>query len=471
LLLSAWLFVQALPRVAPGNRPEGAAPQRLAPVPALAHSKDAGRPRQRFKKIEEIRVGDRVWAHNPELDEATRSTPDPDPATWRQLKLFLFKPDGRRVDAELLRPVEWVEREWARAGGQVYLDLPEMGCVGWATVVSIGPCPAIAPGGGRVVTGTYVHQGARNVLDLRLEGLTPPIGVTANHPIYSVDRKAFVPAGDLAAGERVQPAFGPPTTVVATTPRPGTHTVYNFEVHVEHVYHVSRLGLLVHNTTPPPPNSENPPPSPPGSQRPVVQQSAFTEGLLGPAGARKVLVVGESGTFEYSIELAKQNPEYQVTATTYGKATPPTPEGGLPKNLTIVTEVDATKLDTHFGAGQFNDVVFTAPRAHPGWIPESGTLVDDVLRSATKVVAPDGTVRFASSGGMPAGPRLFGHAKGGEPEFPIPEGWETPLKAKYLEDRKFGVDFTPRNNDGKALGTKLSEIYWFIFPRKRVSPK
>jgi hypothetical protein len=29
--------------------------------------------------------------------------------------------------------------------------------------------------------------------------------------------------------------------------------VYNFEVHVEHVYHVSELGVLVHNTTPPPP--------------------------------------------------------------------------------------------------------------------------------------------------------------------------------------------------------------------------
>jgi hypothetical protein len=40
--------------------------------------------------------------------------------------------------------------------------------------------------------------------------------------------------------------------VVGATPRPGRHTVYNFEVHVEHVYHVSPLGLLVHNKPPDP---------------------------------------------------------------------------------------------------------------------------------------------------------------------------------------------------------------------------
>jgi hypothetical protein len=51
--------------------------------------------------------------------------------------------------------------------------------------------------------------------------------------------------------------------VVGATPRPGRHTVYNFEVHVEHVYHVSPLGLLVHNKPPDPVGQGKPPGIPP----------------------------------------------------------------------------------------------------------------------------------------------------------------------------------------------------------------
>jgi RHS repeat-associated protein len=202
------------------------------------------------KTIESIRVGDRVWAHNPELSEADRQAPDPDPRAWRRLKLFLFKKDGRRVDMELLRPLHWLIAQGAVPGKQVWLDLPEMGCQGYAAVLKVGPCPHFNPGKGRVVTGTYVHEAAGNVVDLHLEGLTKPIGVTSNHPIYSVDRKRFVPAGYLTIGERVQPVSGPPTRVTAVIPRPVAQRVYNIEVHKEHVYHVSQLGVLVHNQSP-----------------------------------------------------------------------------------------------------------------------------------------------------------------------------------------------------------------------------
>jgi hypothetical protein len=38
--------------------------------------------------------------------------------------------------------------------------------------------------------------------------------------------------------------------VVSITPRPGTHTVHNLEVHLDHVYHVAASGVLVHNAVP-----------------------------------------------------------------------------------------------------------------------------------------------------------------------------------------------------------------------------
>jgi hypothetical protein len=201
------------------------------------------------KKIKDIRVGDRVWADNPELEEARHRLPDPDPKGWRHLKLVLTKEDGRRVGIELLRPVRWLVEQRAAVGGRVRLDLPEMGCEGEALVLSIGSCPSFARGRGRVVTGTYTHEAADNVLDLHIEGLSVPLGVTSKHPIWSVDRKAFVPAGDLKSGERVRPVAGGFVRVLFAAPRAGLHTVYNIEVDVEHVYHVSALGIVVHNTS------------------------------------------------------------------------------------------------------------------------------------------------------------------------------------------------------------------------------
>jgi Pretoxin HINT domain len=79
-----------------------------------------------------------------------------------------------------------------------------------------------------------------------LEGQFEPLGVTVNHPVYSEDRRAFVPAGELKIGERLRPMDGG-IRVVALFPRPGTHRVYNLEVNAEHAYRISERGLLVHN--------------------------------------------------------------------------------------------------------------------------------------------------------------------------------------------------------------------------------
>jgi len=70
--------------------------------------------------------------------------------------------------------------------------------------------------------------------------------VTSNHLFWSADRQAFVPAGELLAGERVASTTGT-ARIDRVEPRPGPEVVYNFEVHGEHVYYVTDSGLLAHN--------------------------------------------------------------------------------------------------------------------------------------------------------------------------------------------------------------------------------
>ncbi|MDP1564313.1 MAG: polymorphic toxin-type HINT domain-containing protein [Pirellulaceae bacterium] len=169
----------------------------------------------------------------------------------------------------------------------VQLDLPELGLSGPAWIVDLESAPIIPPGPGQVVTATFKHASA-NVLDLILTSTppttstTPPtslstrptslsaiipsasppiassttlssppidtIGVTANHPFWSVDRAEFVQAGELTIGERLQTLAGDTVWVKQKLPRPGPEPVYNLEVHAEHVYYVGNGGVLAHNS-------------------------------------------------------------------------------------------------------------------------------------------------------------------------------------------------------------------------------
>ena len=71
--------------------------------------------------------------------------------------------------------------------------------------------------------------------------------VTASHPIWSADRQDWVPLGELQEGEQTQSRDG----LLQITRRialPDMQPVYNLEIHGEHVYEVTRVGVLVHNT-------------------------------------------------------------------------------------------------------------------------------------------------------------------------------------------------------------------------------
>ncbi len=232
------------------------------------------------KPIQDLRVGERVLAHNPEVSDSERAEAiEPDPATWRQVSLVMQKPDGSDLRIEMLRPVDWLadqavalidlqtpgwfardgllldEARWEAAivGRTIELNLPEMGAAGPAKVVAVQPCPQLERNSGdnrQLVTATFQHSSG-DVLDLHIHGESEPIGSTANHPFWSEDRQAFIPAGELLPGETLRRADNTLTQLTRITPRRGPPVaVYNLEVNAEHVYFVGQDGVLVHNTYP-----------------------------------------------------------------------------------------------------------------------------------------------------------------------------------------------------------------------------
>jgi hypothetical protein len=155
---------------------------------------------------------------------------------------------GSITKMELLRPLSWVTQHQLRAGADLALHLPELEFTGHGRVTAIEHCPPIAEGAGSVVTGRIVTYNANELVEVTFNGGVTLTG-TANHPVWSVDRLDWVGLGDLEAGEQVAARNG-----VAVVERLQTfetfEPVYNLETFGEHVYEITALGILVHNTDP-----------------------------------------------------------------------------------------------------------------------------------------------------------------------------------------------------------------------------
>lgn len=209
------------------------------------------RPRARTTSIQEIRVGMRTMGKNPLREQVAVNGSEPNPETWRHLVLRMTKESGRRLDINLLRELIWIQAVGAVEGGSFFLDLPEMGAVGEAFVISIGPCPEIMPGPGNVVTGTFHHEADPDtrILSVTFANGAYLKGVTDNHPFYSVDKGEFVPVGEMREGESVKVNDGVTriAKIESRFARPG-EMLYNLETHGEHVYQVTSSGILVHNS-------------------------------------------------------------------------------------------------------------------------------------------------------------------------------------------------------------------------------
>ena len=216
---------------------------------AAVVAEPAASPQYATKAIETVELGRRLVAGNPQTGEVQPAAAI-DPASWRAVRLAMTQ-DGVEYDLAFLRSRSWLAGKVV--GDELPLSLPEMGLEGTAWITAVEPCPPIEPddGTGRpVVTGTMRHLAA-NVLDLAVEGLDEPLGVTTTHPIWSEDRHNFIPAAELTVGERLRSLGGTPARIVRITPHRGPPVaVYNLEVDAQHVYRVGQTGLLVHNTCP-----------------------------------------------------------------------------------------------------------------------------------------------------------------------------------------------------------------------------
>ncbi|QDU75859.1 hypothetical protein Pan97_29010 [Bremerella volcania] len=211
---------------------------------------------ERIVSIEDVRLGDRVDTDASSVaKQQAISTVDQRPYwdlqpvsadDWKAVKLQVSK-DGDVFDVQLLRPNRWFLENEVVEGGQVHLELPEQSIDDPAEVMQIGDCPTLAPGRGRIVTGLISHVRG-GILNLHVEELAKPIGVTSNHPFWSEDRQAFVTAGELKPGEHLQ-SGDKTVTLRRVDAVPGERRVYNLEVHGDHIYRVSCLGILVHNAS------------------------------------------------------------------------------------------------------------------------------------------------------------------------------------------------------------------------------
>ena len=130
-------------------------------------------------------------------------------------------------------------------GGQwLPLSIPELKILGAATVTAVEPCPEIACGEGSVVTGRFVTRQVDEIARVEIlapDGTTQSLEGTPVHPILSVDRRDWLPLGEINEGEQLQAAGGVAVVLSLALLRRSL-PVYNIEVHSEHVYQGGELG-------------------------------------------------------------------------------------------------------------------------------------------------------------------------------------------------------------------------------------
>lgn len=127
----------------------------------------------------------------------------------------------------------------------MFFTVDELDLSSWGIVEAIDACPPIARGEGEVVISRFKTLQAEELTRIVLADGSEFVG-TSVHPVWSVDAQDWVPLADLVAGERLQTRSGEIEidTVETFAYR---QSVYNFEVHTEHVYEIGELGVLVHN--------------------------------------------------------------------------------------------------------------------------------------------------------------------------------------------------------------------------------
>jgi len=160
------------------------------------------------------------------------------------------RPSPRK--AELIRPRSWIKHHGIQANTRLCINIPELEVTGLAFVNSVEDCPEIAMGEGSVITGRFLTRQVDETTRVEIRGADGTIETlegTTIHPIWSLDHNDWVPLGELKNGERLLGQAGS-AVVFSLTVLYSLIPVYNVEVLGEHVYEVSSLAILVHNTYP-----------------------------------------------------------------------------------------------------------------------------------------------------------------------------------------------------------------------------
>lgn len=229
----------------------------MSPVPLSYYSWED----IKMQRLINENTADAIVTHNPADSESEWTEIDREditPYTWKWIDLALPEPDGARTNLSLRRPNWWIKEAGADSIGKaIYLDLPELGIRGWATVRSIRVNQLDTRLSNwnnqegytlRPITGKFEHV-SNEVYDLFFENDTVPIGVTKNHPIWSNDRSGWVSASDLVSGENLKAHRGA-ARLMRMEKIWDKRTVYNLEVYRDHTYFVSTNSVLVHNKGP-----------------------------------------------------------------------------------------------------------------------------------------------------------------------------------------------------------------------------
>lgn len=178
------------------------------------------------------------------------------PFSWKWIDLELTKEDGTLSTIHLRRPNWWFKELKAdNVGNKIFLNMSEMGIVGYATVRNIrinqldtrfwdenrkGDYV------NRPVTGKFEHESS-DVYYLYFADNPEPLGITGSHPIRSDDRNDWIAARDLRIGEKVKTRDG--ATILKSRKKSiRRQKVYNLEVYKDHNFLVSTDKILVHNS-------------------------------------------------------------------------------------------------------------------------------------------------------------------------------------------------------------------------------
>jgi hypothetical protein len=156
--------------------------------------------------------------------------------------------------AKLALHRDWMSDKGYAAGAVVEMHLPEQGLSGPFRITSIKhllpqkrPAEENEPAdfAFQPVTGIFAHR-SNDVWRLAFDS-GDTLGVTYNHPIYSITADDWRLAGELEIGEEVLTYTGA-ATLCSKALLPGAHVVYNLEVKDWHNFLVGELGVVVHNS-------------------------------------------------------------------------------------------------------------------------------------------------------------------------------------------------------------------------------